>query len=165
MAYGNYGGVAYPAPNYYNGYNGVVTDQGNRFAGQYQQNANFPLQAPAAPMPMQQSSNGIIWVQGEEGAKAYMVAPGNSVQLWDSENPVIYLKSADMNGVPSMRIFDLVERNATRMPQNVPIDAKFVTQEQMDALQAKFDALETRFNSLSTKPAKLTKSKEEIDNG
>ena len=135
--------------------------------GQYQQGANFPL-SPQNPSPtMSQPSNGIIWVQGEEGAKAYMVAPGNSVQLWDSENPVIYLKSADMNGVPSMRIFDLVERNAARMPQNAPnvLDIKFVTQEQMDALQAKFDALETRFNSLSTKSAKLTKSKEEIDNG
>lgn len=166
MAFGAYNGMTYPQ-NYYNGYNGGVSEQG-RYMGQYQQGGNFPLTPPnPAPTPFSQPSNAIIWVQGEEGAKAYMVAPGNSVQLWDSENPVIYLKSADMNGVPSMRIFDLVERNAARMSPNAPnaLDVKFVTQEQMDALQAKFDALETRFNSLSTKPTKLTKSKEEIDNG
>lgn len=38
-----------------------------------------------APQPYQQNQNGIIWVQGEEGAKAYMVAAGNSVLLMDSE--------------------------------------------------------------------------------
>lgn len=162
MAYGNYGGVAYP-PNYYNnGFNGGVSDQGNRFAGQYQQNANFPLQTAASiPVPMQQPSNGVIWVQGEEGAKAYMVAPGNTVQLWDSENPVIYLKSADMSGVPSTRIFDLVERTTVRIPQNVPMN-NFVTREE-------FSALEERLNALAAKEqpksVKSSKTKEDIDNG
>ncbi len=41
-----------------------------------------------------------IWVQGEEGAKAFMVAPGNSVMLMDSENTVFYLKSSDQSGMP-----------------------------------------------------------------
>lgn len=161
MAYGNYGGVAYPAPNYYNGYNNGIPDQGNRFAGQYQQNANFPLQTTTPiSAPMQQPSNSVIWVQGEEGAKAYMVAPGNTVQLWDSENPVIYLKSADMSGVPSMRIFDLVERTAARIPQNTQ-NNDFIT-------RAEFSALEERINALTAERAKATKSvksKEEIENG
>ena len=26
----------------------------------------------------------MIWVQGEEGARAYMVAPNSTVPLWDS---------------------------------------------------------------------------------
>ena len=48
--------------------------------------------------------NGIIWVQGESGAKAYPVAPNQTVQLWDSEGQVVYLKSADGSGMPSMKI-------------------------------------------------------------
>lgn len=44
-----------------------------------------------------------IFVQGEVGAKAYIVAPGNTVTLWDSENPVIYRKSVNANGVPMMQ--------------------------------------------------------------
>lgn len=166
MAYG-YNGIGYNSPSYYNGYNGGAV--------QYQQpqGANFPVNAPnTAVMPMQQPSNGIIWVQGEEGAKAYMVAPGNSVQLWDSENPVIYLKTADVSGVPSMRIFDLVERiTSARMPSessNFSND-KFVTQDQIDTLQAKIDALERQiqsFNDLGeqSKTAK-GKSKGESENG
>ena len=43
---------------------------------------------------------GIIWVSGEAGAKAYLVAPNNTVQLWDSESQTIYLKSADACGMP-----------------------------------------------------------------
>lgn len=166
MAYG-YNGIGYNSPSYYNGYNvGAV---------QYQQpqGANFSLNSPnPVVMPMQQPSNGIIWVQGEEGAKAYMVAPGNSVQLWDSENPVIYLKSADANGIPSMRIFDLVERvTSARMPLESPNSSndKFVTQDQIDVLQTKINALERQIqslNDLSEQPKTAKgKPKGEIDNG
>ncbi len=50
----------------------------------------------------QQNGDGRIWVQGEVGAKAYLVAPGNTVALWDSEQQVIWLKTVMPNGVPSM---------------------------------------------------------------
>ncbi len=45
----------------------------------------------------------MLWVQGEAAAKSWAVAPGATVVLWDSENPFIYIKSADASGVPSMR--------------------------------------------------------------
>ncbi|MDE6679351.1 MAG: hypothetical protein K2K02_09965 [Ruminococcus sp.] len=61
----------------------------------------------------QQSQNGIIWVQGEAGAKSFVVANGQSVWLMDSENPVFYLKSTDQSGIPlPLRIFDFTERTA-----------------------------------------------------
>lgn len=44
-----------------------------------------------------------IWIQGEVGAKAYIVAPGNTVPLWDSESQTIYLKSVNAAGIPSMQ--------------------------------------------------------------
>lgn len=53
----------------------------------------------------------MIWVQGEEGARAYMVAPNSTVPLWDSEEQVIYVKSADNLGRPSMRILDYTIRD------------------------------------------------------
>jgi hypothetical protein len=58
-------------------------------------------------------NTGIVWVQGEAGAKSYLVAPNTTVQLWDSENPVIYLKSADASGMPSMKILDYTVRGAS----------------------------------------------------
>jgi predicted transcriptional regulator len=53
-----------------------------------------------------QTNSGIIWVQGESGAKSYLVAPNSTVQLWDSESQTIYIKSADASGMPSIKILD-----------------------------------------------------------
>lgn len=57
-----------------------------------------------------QNSSALIWVQGIEGAKSYLVAPNTTVQLWDSESQIIYLKSADSSGMPSIKILDYTIR-------------------------------------------------------
>lgn len=72
-----------------------------------------PYQQPIQQQPMQQQpTNEIIWVQGEAGAKGYLVAPNSTVVLWDTESPTIYVKTADTTGIPSMRVLDFTERNA-----------------------------------------------------
>ena len=67
-------------------------------------------------VPQQQAqpqNNGIIWVQGEQAAKGYPVAPNQSVLLMDSEQSAFYIKSADNAGMPQpLRIFDYSERNS-----------------------------------------------------
>lgn len=82
------------------------------------QNAQNNYQMPQIPtaQPTQQST--ITWVQGIAGAKSYLVAPNNTVQLWDSEAQTIYLKSADASGMPSMKILDYTirEQEATQKP-------------------------------------------------
>nr|DAH19595.1 MAG TPA: hypothetical protein [Caudoviricetes sp.] len=92
--------------------------------------------------PAQQQPTPIIWVQGEEGAKAYMVAAGNSVLLMDSENSVFYIKSTDASGMPQpLRIFDYTERGKMAPQKAETADGRFVTREEFDALRARFDAL------------------------
>ena len=59
---------------------------------------------------MPQQTGVLNRVHGIEGANSFIVAPNNAVTLWDTEQPTIYLKSADAFGVPSMRILDYVER-------------------------------------------------------
>ena len=59
---------------------------------QLRQNAyQQPMMGQAAQQT--QGTPSIIWVQGEEGAKAYMVAAGNSVLLMDSETARITSKA------------------------------------------------------------------------
>ena len=48
-------------------------------------NGYYPSYYPQYQNQPAQQGGSIIWVQGESGAKSYMVAPGNTVQLWDSE--------------------------------------------------------------------------------
>ena len=112
----------------------------------------YPMGQPSA-MPDQlaqlrqnyqqpQQSAPIIWVQGEEGAKAYMVAAGNSVLLMDSESSVFYIKSTDASGMPQpLRIFDYTERGKQAVDKVESKNDKFVTREEFDALRARFDAL------------------------
>ena len=57
-----------------------------------------------------QTTQNRIWVSGEAGANSYLVAPGSSVDLWDSEASVIYIKTCDARGVPSMEILDYTKR-------------------------------------------------------
>ena len=103
------------------------------------------------PQPQYQHimSNGIIWVQGEAGAKSYLVAPNNTVQLWDSESNVIYLKSADASGMPSMKILDYtIRENASQNVSNgLKNDSEYVTKEEFEKF--KQELLESRKNKLT----------------
>ena len=97
----------------------------------------YPQQVQQAP---QNQQTGLIWVQGEAAAKSYMVAPGNTVQLWDSEEKVIYLKSADASGMPSMKILDYTIRGEEKKkPEPV-----YATKEDLDALAEKVKELTRR---------------------
>jgi hypothetical protein len=58
--------------------------------------------------------NDRIWVAGESGVNLYLVAPGTCVTLWDSEAPVIYLKSADTRGVCTVQILDYTVREPAK---------------------------------------------------
>lgn len=81
---------------------------------QYQQMVQPQMQTQQIQQPQNQSS--ILWVRNGQEAAMYPVAPNNAVALWDSGNPVIYLKQADASGKPTMKTYDLVER--AEMPQN-----------------------------------------------
>lgn len=61
----------------------------------------YTLQQPAT---QNQQQSAIIWVQGEAGAKSYMLAPNTTIPLWDSESETIYLKSTDASGMPSIKV-------------------------------------------------------------
>lgn len=78
----------------------------------------YQMPTPTPQAQQQQQSGSITWVSGEAGAKAYLVAPNTTVQLWDSEAQTIYLKSADGSGMPTMKILDYTIRDA--QPQNTP---------------------------------------------
>lgn len=125
---------------------------------QVQQQPQMIQQQPQMQQPM--NNNGIIWVQGEAGAKSYLVAPNTTVQLWDSESQTIYLKSADASGMPSIKTLDYTIRDANPPIQSVVVDDdKYISRDEFDALKSKIDGLQGEINRL--KPHK----KEERHNG
>jgi len=115
MAYNNY----FPA-----GYQPYYPTQSNAFPTQMNVGATQPTQ-----------NTGIIWVQGEAGAKSYLVAPNTTVPLWDSEAQTIYLKSADVSGMPSMKVIDYTIRDMIP-PKVAQQNVAYVTKDEFDKLRA-----------------------------
>ena len=109
--------------------------------------------------PQQQPSPSIVWVQNEMEAANYLVAPNSAVTLWDSNSPVVYLKQADASGKPSMKIYDLVERNSRPAQAPVTSPVEYATKDELAALAARLDAL-TAIKESPVKPtAKRTVQK------
>ena len=171
--------------------NGAVPDMLNQYKGQYQQmpmqqpmmqqpvqqmpvQQQMPMQTPIQQIPMVQTSDDRIWVQGEAGAKAYFVAANTTVVLWDTENPIIYVKTADATGKP----LETEVINLSRQPKNGTVTAqnsstehkcqcgdKFVPKNEFQALQREFEALRGEWETLKNKTkTKITKKTEEAEN-
>lgn len=116
---------------------------------QYQvQQPTVSQQPTGTQMPSaNQQNSSIIWVQGEAGAKSYLVAPNNTVQLWDSESQTIYLKSADASGMPSMKILDYKIRS-TEQPQ-VVVNDSYVTLDEFNAVKAELGRIKDELKTLT----------------
>lgn len=124
----------------------------NGFPINYQQmypQYNYPQQTMTPvvqPQPVQAqpttNDNGVIWVQGEAGAKSWVVPPGKSVMLMDSENSVFYIKTTDNSGVPlPLRIFDYTERtaqNTTSAEAAQTVNSQYVTKDELKEILAGF---------------------------
>lgn len=99
----------------------------------------------------QQQNNPIIWIQGIESAKAYQTAPNSTVVLFDSDEQVIYIKSSDMQGRPSMRILDYTIRSdAPKTAQNALAgnNVDIPTRDDIKALQGQIDALKQQIGAM-----------------
>lgn len=107
---------------------------------------------PQAQQPQQ--NNGRIYVQGEESAKSYLVAPNQSVELWDTESQTIYLKSADASGMPSMRILDYTYRESVPKSKETLDMGAFATKEDVDYLKEELKALKSKLESEEGKESK-----------
>ena len=165
MAYNPYYAPYFRPMNYYNP--SIPQDNQNMQSGQQMPVQQMPMAQPT-PMP----SNDMLWVLNETEATSYPVAPNNSVTLWDKNKDTVYIKSVNMQGVPSMRILDYTERtadNAQKSPQKHECQCgkDFVRIGDFEALQSKFEALRSELNELKSKPKAKTESKsvEEADDG
>ena len=165
-------------PYYYN--NGATPDMLNQFKTPYQQMqmpqqmAQQPIQQPIQPQ-VPNVNNDFLWVLGEVEATSYPVAPNNTVTLWDKNQPTIYIKSANAQGVPSMRILDFTERtaNTPKTPEKHECQCgnKFILKEELNAVQGeiqeimcRLSGLEDNYKTLSAKSTpkttKTTKTEE-----
>lgn len=102
---------------------------------------NYPYyQNYYQPQQQSQQNYGIVWVQGEAGAKSYLVAAGQSVLLMDSEGSCFYIKSTDQSGMPlPLRVFDYKERVQSGASSPVASN-EYVTREEFDTFKKSLEA-------------------------
>lgn len=170
----------YPNP-YYNNYqpqpmyypnNGAIPDMLGQYKSPYQsmqQPSQAPMQNPLPTQPVS-SGNEMLWVLGEVEATSYPVAPGNTVVLWDKDQPTVFIKSVNTQGVPSIKILDYTERtpNAQKSAKfgEVP-NEKFVSVEKFQELEQRLNTMHEELEAISSKyRSKNSKNiKDEVENG
>lgn len=126
--------MAYPNQYGYQPYPTYLPQQDQMYRAQYAQ------QMGGMQQPQQPTQGAPIWVQGEAGAKSFLVAPGQSLILMDSEAEVFYIKSTDASGVPMpLRIFDYKERTGAQRPSQAAQtpSLEYVTRAEFEAFVAK----------------------------
>ena len=159
---------AFYTPNFnpYQQNMGAVPDMLNQYKGQYQQAPIQPAQQPI------QLSGGLIWVDNEEQAKNYLVAPNNVIPMFDKSSSSMYIKSADGAGMPTFKRYKLIDVDEEK-PKNAPethkctCGDKFATKEQINALEGKINDLMAKYEELSQpiveKPKTTTKKTKESE--
>ena len=100
----------------------------------------------------------LIWIQGENAVKASFVPNGGKVVFFDSELPVIYIKSVDASGKPEITILDYTERGNNEKvissssgfagPVDEAATIEYATKEQVDNLNTQFSALNEKLSNL-----------------
>lgn len=106
----------------------------------YMQNIGIqqPTQMPQfnAQMASQQPINGLTRVTGMDGAKAYQMPPNSVAALFDDSYDIMYVKSTDGAGFPTIRVFDFFEHKEEAPVQQQPVNVEnFATKQELENLQ------------------------------
>ena len=98
----------------------------------------FPAYQPTQPsqfqytpstQPQQQPVHGFVYVTGIDGARAYPLPPNSDMPLFDSKEDVLYVKTTDGAGFPTVK----------RVPLEYPVEESqggvsgdYVTRDELD---------------------------------
>lgn len=147
--------AAYP----YQPYN-VQSAYGNMYGGiqptQYQ-----PTYTQPVAQVQQQPVDNLIRVTGLDGAKAYQMPPNSVVPLFDANNDIMYIKSTDGAGFPSIRAFSFAPIEAAVQEPN---QGDYVQRSEFEELAAQVRGLLGGEQSVRKQPAVTgTKSRKQSD--
>jgi hypothetical protein len=135
----------------------------NPYANVQNNQQNFQQQQPQmqSPQPTMQMQSNIEYVNGIEGAKAFILPPNTQKLLLDSDNAFFYIKTTDAQGKPSVRRFRYIDVDAEEnQPKKEEPKVEYATLEQFGQLS---DTLNDTINDLRKDIEKLKKSQVKED--
>ena len=115
----------------------------NIYLPQYYPQANWSYQPQAVTS---QPINGLVSVTGIEGAKAYQLPPNSSMPLFDGNQDLMYVKTTDAAGYPTIKTFKFEPVDAGPIEVKAePVD--YVPRSEFDALLSRVKELvESKMN-------------------
>ena len=126
----------------------------------YQNPYQMPQSNMYMPKQLVPQNNGINWVQGIEGAKAYQIPQNSNIILMDSEKNRMYIKTSDNIGMCNLRIFDFTEVTETSQGHNSvatqPDLSQYVTRDELNNILEQLNG--GNYNEQSVQPTKSNKS-------
>ena len=156
MAYPYYQQMNYQ-PNYYNQPNPYYQQMQNQAMMQQNQQMQ-PTQMSGANQQVQQPAiqqSGFVLVQSEQEARAYPVAPGNSITFKDESQPYCYVKTMGFNQLdrPTFERYRLVKEDSPVTPQSSHTmeDSAESSKHTPYALKSDLDAIWSELDSLRGK--------------
>ena len=112
--------------------------------------------------PVQNRQNGIIWVQGEEGARSYSMLPNSTVMMLDSENEGrFYIKTTDNIGMYNLRTFSFKEIIDVQPVENPD---KYATKEDLKELKNLIISMRGGRNEQSLQPTQRKSNSSDSSN-
>lgn len=99
-------------------------------------NAQQPYQTFQNPYAMNmtpQTPTTLTRVTGIDGAKAYQMAPNSTVALFDNNEDIMYIKTTDGAGFPTIRTFSFNE--VTHNAQQQVSNNEYVTRDEFNKLK------------------------------
>ena len=122
-------------------------------------NQQQPQMAPNQPQNNQGGQiNQFAYVNGIEGAKSFQLAPGRTILLLDSDNPLIYFKASNELGQSTLKYFTINEIDEISAKQSIGGNVKTTPQIDVNNFVSRndFDALVEKYETLSKKLDKIT---------
>ena len=88
-----------------------------------------PQMMNPTPRQPQEQTQSLIRVNGIDGAKAYQMPANSTVALFDSNEDIMYVKSTDGAGFPSIRTFEFTEK--VNVERKSP-DVEYISREEFE---------------------------------
>lgn len=122
----------------------------NPYFNPYQQ---YPYTQPTQQQTPMTNYLQLTFINGIEGAKAFIVAPNQTIYLKDSDSNILYEKKADAQGRYTLTAFELkpVEINTP----TAPVKTEYATTSDLNALKSFFTE---QVNILSSEIKKAVKT-------
>ena len=126
----------------------------NPYASLIPQNQYYNPQMNNQQIFPQEQPQNLIRVNGIDGAKAYQMPANSTVALFDSNEDVMYVKSTDGAGFPSIRTFEFTEKVNAEVKSP---DVEYISREEFEKF--KKELMDNGKQSIQRSKSNLTTDK------